>query len=519
MKRTREGSEKPVATTVAPKPASGVEALTAYGDQIEREYCQRAFRNFVERAWPIVEPKAVINRAAWWYIDAVCEHLQALALSEIQNLLINMPGRHGKSLLSMVFLPAWVWTWAAHKRFIFASYAAYLSRRDSRKTRTLILSNWYQRLWGHQFTLLHDQNQVDRFDNTATGFRVATSVGGLGTGEGGHLVGVDDPHNVQQAESDTKREGAIEWWDETMGDRLDDPKTGGRLVVAHRVHARDLSQHVLEQGGYTHLSLPLEYEPDRACYTKVKPRDVPESTDGRYKWDPRTKAGELIDPDRMGEKEVKELKKRLGSYAWPARLQQRPSLREGGMIKLAWFGRFDTPPAPPSETDKEPGLWQLVQSWDTANKGGQQSAYSVCHTFIRTSTHSYWVHTLRERMSQPELQRTVIDHAQTDWGRPHAILIENAASGIGLIQHLQQDTDLPIIPRQPVLDKVTRMDAETPAIEAGYVVLPEHADWLPDLEGELRDFPSSAFKDQVDALSQYLAWVRQGGSPDSWELI
>lgn len=468
-------------------------------DGLEREFCSRRLRNFVYRAWPVLEPKTEFSRGAQWYVDAICEHLEALVRSQIRNLLINIPGRMGKSLSSVVFLPAWAWTWAAHTRFIFASYSTYLSRRDSRKTRTLILSDWYQRLWGDKFQLSEDQNQVDRFDNTATGFRIATSVGGMGTGEGGHIVAVDDPHNVLQAESDTQRNEAIRWWDETMGDRLDDPKTGGRLITAHRVHARDLSAHVLEKGGYVHLMLPMEYDPKRTCYTEVRPKDAPKDVNDLYRWDPRTEEGELMDPSRVGPKEVEQIKKNLGSYAWPARLQQRPSLREGAMINLNWFKRFETPPSTHV---------QIIQSWDTANKEGQQKAYSVCGTFLRTETGHYLVHVFRRRMNIPQLKRTVISLAHTPWGRVHALLIENQASGIGLIQHLQEETDLPVIACQPVNDKITRMDIETPAIEAGKLWLPQSAEWLPDFETEIRDFPGSAYMDQADMLSQYLAWSR-----------
>jgi predicted phage terminase large subunit-like protein len=298
-----------------------------------------------------------------------------------------------------------------------------------------------------------------------------------------------------------------------MGDRLDDPKTGGRLVVAHRVHARDLSQHVLEQGGYVHLCLPAEYEKDRACWTKVKPRkgNLP-CKDGKYKWDVRTREGELMDPDRMDKRSISELKKRLGSYAWPARLQQRPSVRAGGMIKLDWFPRYRTPPA---------DFIQIIQSWDTANKGGQSNAYSVCHTFLRTDKASYLVHTFRERLSIPDLKRTVINHSITKFGMAHAVLIEEAASGIGLIQQLQADEEssVPVIAMRPETDKITRMDVETPAIEAGLVLLPQEADWLTEFESEMRDFPASRFKDQADALSQYLKWLRESyGTAIDWSI-
>lgn len=92
-----------------------------------------------------------------------------------------------------------------------------------------------------------------------------------------------------------------------------------------------------------------------------------------------------------------------------------------------------------------------------------------------------------------------------------------------MIQQLQMEPSedgiiLPVIPVRPDKDKVTRMDVETPAIEAGTVWLPEDADWLPVFEAELRDFPASQYKDQTDALSQYLGWARVHPIEADWDL-
>jgi hypothetical protein len=66
---------------------------------------------------------------------------------------------------------------------------------------------------------------------------------------------VDDPHKVNEAESEAVRESTLEWWDEEMSTRGNDPKTAAKVIVMQRVHDKDLSGHVLEQGGYTHFVL------------------------------------------------------------------------------------------------------------------------------------------------------------------------------------------------------------------------------------------------------------------------
>jgi hypothetical protein len=223
-------------------------------DEIDRELAKRSLREFVCLAWEIVEPSTPF--VPGWHIDAIIEHLEAVTRGQIRNLLINVPPRHMKSLLVSVFWPAWEWIRFPERRWLYSSYAASLSTRDSVKCRRLIESPWYQRLFGSIFTLTSDQNTKGRFDNNRSGYRLSTSVGGAVTGEGGDRIVCDDPHNVQEADSDSVRKGTLDWWDMVMSTRMNDPKTSSKVLVMQRCHQQDLSGHLLEQGGIEHLCLP-----------------------------------------------------------------------------------------------------------------------------------------------------------------------------------------------------------------------------------------------------------------------
>jgi hypothetical protein len=231
-------------------------------DEIDREMATRSLGEFVRQAWPIVEPSTPF--VPGFHIDAIVEHLEAVTRGQIRNLLINVPPRHMKSLLVSVFWPAWEWIRWPERRWLFSSYAASLSIRDSLKCRRLIESPWYQARWGDRFALTSDQNTKTRFDNSRSGYRIATSVGGTATGEGGDRIVCDDPHNVGEVASDSVRKGALEWWDVVMSTRVNDPKTSAMVIVMQRCHQRDLSGHLLEKGNFEHLCLPAEYEGPRA---------------------------------------------------------------------------------------------------------------------------------------------------------------------------------------------------------------------------------------------------------------
>ena len=139
--------------------------------------------DFVKDMWHIVEPGN--DFVSGWHIDAICEHLEAQTKLQIRNLLINMPPRHMKSLLVSVFWQVWEWVKSPSVKWIYSSYGQALSTRDSLKCRRLITHPYFVAKYGHRFKLTSDQNAKQRFDNDHLGFRIATSVGGIGTGEGG----------------------------------------------------------------------------------------------------------------------------------------------------------------------------------------------------------------------------------------------------------------------------------------------------------------------------------------------
>src|SRR5271168_477551 len=257
--------------------------------KVERECAARSLREFVRQAWHVVEPATPF--VPGWHIDAITDHLEAVTRGDIRNLLIYVPPRHMKSLLVSVLWPAWEWIAHPERRWLYSSYAATLSIRDSVKCRTLIESPWYQRFWGDRYTLASDQNTKTRFDNNRSGYRIATSVGGTATGEGGDRIVCDDPHNVQDAESDSVRKATLDWFDVVMSTRVNDPRTAAMVVVMQRCHQRDLSGHLLEQGGYEHLCLPAEYEgPGRVTSIGFS--------------DPRKEVGELLWPEQFGPEEI-----------------------------------------------------------------------------------------------------------------------------------------------------------------------------------------------------------------------
>ena len=111
-------------------------------------------------------------------------------------------------------------------------------------------------------------------------------------------------------------------------------------------------------------------------------------------------------------------------------------------------------------------------------------------------------------MDYPDLKRAVTSQAKT-W-QATVVLIEDKASGTQLVQELR-DVAPGVRAVKCEGDKLMRMNAQTPAIENGFVLLPKQAPWLVDYVQELTTFPQAKYDDQVDSTSQALKWITGEG--------
>lgn len=417
-----------------------------------------------------------------WHINLIAEYLEAARRGEVTRLIINMPPRSLKSVCVSVAWPAWLLAHDPQSRILAASYAASLSVKHSLDCRLVLQSPWFKRAFpGVELT--RDQNEKHKFMTTARGYRFATSVGGSTLGEGGNFLILDDPVSPTQAMNEGWRGHVNHWFDHTFASRLDDKKKGVIVLVMQRLHQYDLSGYLLEKGGWTHLSLPaLAGKDEHHCFGRVRKFRA---------------AGEALHAEREDISLIDRAKIELGSNAFAAQYQQQPLAEEGGMVRPWWFSRYKTAPQ---------SFDRLVQSWDTAIKSCAHNDASVCLTFGEADGKSYLLDARCLRREYPDLKR--VFYALAEQWQPQAILVEDRSSGQQLLQDARRESALPLIGVQPRHDKVTRFAAVSAMLEAGKLALPEQAPWLADFEAELFAFPAAPHDDQVDALTQYLDWLR-----------
>jgi predicted phage terminase large subunit-like protein len=486
---------------------------------LRAEKARRRLHDYVRWAWPIVDPAPFIDN---WSVGAVCDHLEAITRGEIQDLVINVPPRMAKSTTVCVFWPTWEWIDHPAEQFLCTSHREELAIRDAVKSRRLIQSPQYQAVWGDRFHLSGDVNLKSRYENDRMGHRISVAIGSS-VGENATRVIADDPHNTDVTESEPIRKAVIQAWDGGLAMRRNNPKRDARVIIMQRQHGSDLVGHVLKQGGWVHLKLPMEHE-GRPCVTVL----------GLV--DPRKKIGELIWPERFPRDVVEKLKVGLGDFGTSAQFQQEPSPTEGGLFKRRWFRLW------PSKL-KIPVIEHLVLIYDTAYSGPEQMdgdpsagiALAVVREPATKRRVALLVDAWSERLEWPELRKQV--HA--DWKarycgsevndprdpgrRPDALVIEAKASGISLIQDLQR-LGVPAVPAKKIyggryeLDKVARATNISALVQAGllYVLESEKRpgeprSWANDVIVQLMQLPRGEHDDLADAAVHGLTYLQLTG--------
>lgn len=447
---------------------------------------------FVREAWHVLEPTQPYVHG--WHIDAIAEHLTAITDGEINRLLINVPPGTMKSLLSGVLWPAWEWgpRGMPALRYLGSSYSEDYAKRDNRRMRDLVTSEWYRSLWPEIELVRAGETE---FTNTSTGFRKGVPFARLTGGRGDRVI-IDDPHSTEGAESEADRAATTRIFRESVPTRLNNPERSAILVIMQRLHEQDVSGTILSLGlGYEHLMLPMEFEPERACYTGIGFRD------------PRRDEGELLFPERFPREVVERDKVPLGSYAVAGQFQQRPAPRSGGMFQRSDFEIVDAMPA---------GVKRRVRAWDFAASE------------VKPGRRPDWTVGLRAALAGDVF---VIEDVERGQWRPSKVesVLTNTASqdGLGVMVRIPEDpgaagkadaaTKIKLLKGysvkavRPTGEKSVRARPASAQAEAGNIKL-LRGPWNEAFLDEVCAFPSGTNDDQVDALSDAVNELALGGS-------
>lgn len=452
--------------------------MDAAAELLRRRRARSSLLDFCRYTWPEYETPA--------HIIALAGRLEAIERGELKRLVVTMPPRHGKSELVSLRFPCWCLGRHPEMSIVQAGYAESIALTHSRRARDIFVSPETRKLFpdalyrperAGQETVIPQRQAAHEWGTVQGGSYYAVGIGGGLTGRGYDVAIVDDPvKDAAEASSALIREKIWEWYRTVFRTRA--APGAAIVVVMTRWHCDDLVGRLLRLA---------ESDPQADQWEVLH---LPAISDGQALW-----------PERYPIDVLEGIRTTIGSQAFAALYQGLPEIEGGNIVRREWWKYYR----------ELPKHSRIIHSWDTAFKGGQSDDWSVCTVWAEAEAGYYLVDLWRGRVEFPELKRQAV--ALNDRDHPTAILVEDAASGQSLIQELRRGTRLPVLPVRPDRDKISRMTAVTPLIEAGRVLLPERAPWLADYLGELSAFPNGEHDDQADSTSQALGWLALQRAP------
>lgn len=469
---------------------------------ILRELCNRDFHRFLVTFWPTICHDPFLDN---WHIRYLCGELQEIAGRVARrepnpyDLIINVPPGTTKTSVCSIFFPVWCWTLWPWLRFLTFSYNERVANKAADASKKVLESRLFRAAYP-DIILRKGKEGVSDYEisyledgqwHHGPGGRSSSSVGGTGTAFHGDILIPDDAINAEQSFSFADRERANRWADQTLPSRKTIKEVAATIFIGQRFHEDDPPGHLLANKDLSlkHICLPADLD-DPAHIDLVSP---PELVD-RY-------VDGLLDPVRLSRKAIRDLTARLGQYGAAAQLYQRPTSPSGDMFKTDRIIMVDKPPSDAS-------IVQKVRFWDKAGtdptkEPNQEPAYTVGALMASLASGKFIIlDIVRGRWSAEDREARIRATAEGDGRDVH--VGHEQEPGSGGKESAQATTrglaGFHVWVDKPIGNKVARADTFSVQVN-GYNVMMLRGDWNHDCMEELKFFPNSRFKDQVDALS------------------
>lgn len=447
--------------------------------------CRRDFFYFVRLFWSTIIQEAPVYN---WHIPYLCSELEKIAhpiflrQPKLYDLIINIPPATTKSTIVTIMFPVWLWINDPTIRIITNSYSGALSIDHATKSKDIIQSDRFRVLFP-EIQIRRDKSGKQNYENTATGYRYATSTGATITGFHGHIIINDDPVNPKQAESEPMRYMANEHT-KTLSSRKVDKAITPMVTIMQRLHQDDVTGFLLSNKGemVKHINLPA-IDCDEVNPPELRANYV----DG------------LLDPVRLSRQVLAEAKVDLGSRAFSGQYLQSPSVAGGNIVKEAWFNII-------SQQDfyalryKETIHSFLDTAYDHKHNGRDNDPSGIISA-CKIRGNIYITNACKMYKEFPELVKFLPEWMHGGGHTDKSTLrIEPKANGKSVVQYLKSMSDLNVVETPPPTDsKAERLHAISPKIECGRVFLVE-GKWNEEFIDEVCGFPNKSHDEYVDIL-------------------
>ena len=414
-----------------------------------------------------------------WHHEAIWHICQDAIEQRASRDAICAPPRSGKSIILSVALPAWLLGHDPTRKIVCISYNNDIAAKFANDFRAVIEAAWFRKTFPTTIVSKRKNTESETIF-TAGGYRLGTSISGGITGRGGDTVICDDPLKAQDASSDVRRENANQTLQSTIISRLDDKKKGSIIIGMQRLHANDFVG-----------SLGEDWSVHNFPAIAIDDETVPVGSGRHY----CRKIGEPLHDAREPLWLLEQIRNDVGPDVFDAQYQQTPAPPGGLIVKKEWIHYHE---------GELPRWGYYLLSWDTAGKAGPRNSYSVCTVWYRKDSTHYLVDVVRGRFDYPTLRDTAVQLIKKY--KPRVVLVEEASTGVALAADLRGTPFCTVVPVPVVGDKIGRLYNVTGKFASRNVFFPKEAPFTRVLLEELLRFPQVKFTDQVDSISQALAY-------------
>ena len=390
--------------------------------------CFNSFYFFFKTFWPEMSGDAYIDSP---HIKFICDKIQFFAMPvlrgepSMQTIIINVPPGSSKSTIATIAFPMWIWLRAPHLASTNVSYSATLSERHAKKARNIIDSEKWKLLFDNIFLLRHGKRleitteNIKGTENNFKGERFVASVDGNITGKHADFIIKDDMQDPLHAKSDTMREHANVWDEETLTSRHKNQRCYLDIIIAQRLHENDLCGYTLKKNlSIYHICLPSEI----TNTSTVLPEEAKAIyTDG------------ILDPYRRPREVLDNLKSAGRTATYTTQYLQMPFNLEEQDIKPSMFEIIDS-----VKDDLVFDLWV-----DGAYTEKTENDPTGIDLIARDGNNIIWKDSWDVWKKLPDLLAFIKELAETgvfdkEKGR---IFIEPKASGTSLADYIEFETD------------------------------------------------------------------------------
>lgn len=378
--------------------------------------------------------------------------------------------------------PSWYLGRYPRHRIIEASYNDDTAKRFGRKNIEKI-EQFGSKLFGMGKGSIWTTNEFE----LANGWGKMISRGIMSgiTGNPANLIIIDDPiKNAEESASEAYREKLWSEWQHTLKTRL---AAKAKVIVIATPWSEDdlLARIIAREQNVTLIRLPVEAEENDPLGRRIGEALCPELGKDNA-WLKQFKESYLNDISHGG-----------GHRAWQALYQCSPRVEGGNLVRREWW-RFFNP--------KDITVFgTTIISVDATFKDGKDNDYVAIEVISKLGNNYYVRYVLKRHMDFPATVQAIAMVKQL-YPETRYIVIEDKANGSAIIQTLRSKY-IGVISVTPKGGKVSRVNAISPAIESGNVLLPEGEPWVEEFIDEFTAFPAGAHDDCVDACSQGLGYL------------